>query len=105
MEAYNRMFNFYKLLYKDKADDNTMKELNIKEKAMDELVSKHLLLLKAKEMGVRTTDTEFNDYIANMNTFKRDGKFSQKIYLDVLKMNGLDPKKFEESEKDQSYDL
>jgi hypothetical protein len=34
-----------------------------------------------------------------MDTFKRDGKFSQKIYLDVLKMNGLDPKKFEESEK------
>ena len=99
LEAYNRMFNFYKLLYKDNIDENAMKALNIKEKAMDELVSKHLLLLKAKEMGLRTTDSEFNEYIANMNTFKRDGKFSQKIYLDVLKMNNLDPKKFEESEK------
>jgi parvulin-like peptidyl-prolyl isomerase len=99
LEAYNRMFNFYKLLYKDNVDDNAMKALNIKEKAMDELVSKHLLLLEAKEMGIRTTDNEFNDYIGNMNAFKRDGKFSQKTYLDVLRMNNMDPKKFEESEK------
>jgi hypothetical protein len=99
LEAYNRMFNFYKLLYKDNIDENAMKALNIKEKAMDELVSKHLLLLKAKEMGIRTTDSEFDDYIGNMNAFKRDGKFSQKTYLDVLKTNNLDPKKFEESEK------
>ncbi len=98
-EAYNRMFNFYKMLYKNNIDENTLKALNIKEKTMDELVNKHLLLLAAKEMGIKTSDAEFNDYIGSMGAFRRDGKFSQKAYLDVLKMNGLDPKRFEESEK------
>jgi peptidyl-prolyl cis-trans isomerase D len=98
-EAYERMFNFYKMLYKGSMSEDAMKALNLKEKTMDELVSKHLLLLKAKEMGIGATDAEFNEFIANMNAFKRDGKFSQKTYLDVLKMNKMDPKNFEESEK------
>jgi parvulin-like peptidyl-prolyl isomerase len=98
-EAYKNIFNTYRLMYKDKLDENLLKELKIKEKAMDEIINRHLLLSKAKDMGIRVSDAEFDEYIGNINAFKIDGKFSQKSYMEVLKRNGLDPKKFEESEK------
>ncbi len=98
-EAYKNIFNTYKFMYKDKFDENLLKELKIKEKVMDEIISKHLLSLKAKDMGIRVSDAEFNEYIRNMNAFKRDGKFSEKTYIEILKRSGIDPNKFEESEK------
>jgi parvulin-like peptidyl-prolyl isomerase len=98
-EAYKNIFNTYRFMYKDKLDENLLKDLKIKEKVMDEIINKHLLLLKAKDMGIKVSDVEFNEYIRNMNAFKRDGKFSQKLYIEILKRSGLDPKKFEESEK------
>ncbi|MCX5813259.1 MAG: peptidylprolyl isomerase [Proteobacteria bacterium] len=98
-EAYKNVFNTYRLIYKDKLDENLLKELKIKEKVMDEIINKHLLLLKAKDMGIKVSDAEFNGYIENIDAFRRDGKFSQKVYLEILKRSGIDPKKFEESEK------
>jgi peptidyl-prolyl cis-trans isomerase D len=98
-ETYKNVFNTYRLIYKDKLDENLLKELKIKEKVMDEIVDKHLLLIKAKDMGIKVSDAEFNGYIGNMDVFKRDGKFSQKAYLEILKRNGMDPNKFEKSEK------
>jgi parvulin-like peptidyl-prolyl isomerase len=98
-EAYKNIFNTYRLMYKDKLDENLLKELKIKEKAMDEIINRHLLLLKAKDMGIKVSDVEFDEYIRNINAFKRDGKFSQALYVEILKRSGMDPKKFEESEK------
>jgi len=98
-ETYKNIFNAYRLIYKDKLDENLLKELKIKEKVMDEIINKHLLLLKAKDMGIKVSDAEFNGYIGSIDAFRRDGKFSQKVYLEILKRNGMDPKKFEESEK------
>ncbi|MCX5807336.1 MAG: SurA N-terminal domain-containing protein [Proteobacteria bacterium] len=98
-EAYKNIFNTYRLMYKDKLDENLLKELKIKEKVMDEIINRHLLLLKAKDMGIKVSDVEFDEYIRNINAFKRDGKFSQTFYVEILKRSGMDPKKFEESEK------
>jgi parvulin-like peptidyl-prolyl isomerase len=98
-DAYKNIFNTYRLMYKDKLDENLLKELKIKEKVMDELINRHLLLSKAKDLGIKISDAEFDEYIGNINAFKRDGKFSEKFYMEILKRNGLDPKKFEESEK------
>jgi parvulin-like peptidyl-prolyl isomerase len=98
-ESYNRLLNFYKMLYKDKLDDAVLNQLKIKEKAINELVDKYVLLLEAKEMGLNISDREFSEYIANIDAFKRDGKFDQSVYAEILKRNNIDPKNFEVSEK------
>jgi peptidyl-prolyl cis-trans isomerase D len=98
-EAYDRMMNFYRMLYKEKFDENVVKELKLREKAMDQLVDQYILLLKAKEMGLKVTDREFADYLARVTAFQRDGKFDPAVYAGVLKRNNLDSKKFEESER------
>jgi len=98
-EEYNRLVNMYRMIYKDKLDENLSRELKLKEKAMNELVDKYVLQIKAKEIGMSVSDTEFRERLENIEMFKRDGKFSEMVYKEILKRNGLDPKRFEESEK------
>ncbi len=98
-DTYNRFLNIYKMLYKDSLDENILKSLKIKEKVMDELTDKYVMLINAKEMGIHVYDKELNDYITGMNAFKRDGRFSQKVYEEILRRHNLDPKRFEEGER------
>jgi len=98
-ESYNRLLNFYRMLYKERLDESTLNQLKIKEKAMDEIVDRYVLLIKARQMGIDVSNKEFAEYIANIDAFKRDGKFSKSAYVEVLKRNNIDPKKFEESER------
>ncbi len=99
-EEYNRLLNMYRMIYKEKLDENVLKDLKLKEKAMNELVDKYILIIKAKEIGVSVSDKEFKEYLENIEMFKRDGKFSDMVYKEVLKRNGMDPKRFEQAEKD-----
>ncbi|MCX8023264.1 MAG: SurA N-terminal domain-containing protein [Syntrophorhabdaceae bacterium] len=96
IETYNKIFNFYRSLYRDKFDE---KELKLKEKTMDELVNRLLLIKKAEGMGVYVSDEEFSRYLEGIDAFKRDGKFDKAMYLQVLQKSGIDPKKFEETER------
>jgi len=99
-EEYNRLLNMYRMIYKEKLDENVLKDLKLKEKAMNELVDRYVLIIKAKEIGVSVSDKEFREYLENIEMFKRDGKFSEAVYKEVLKRNGMDPKRFEQTEKD-----
>ncbi len=87
-ETYNKLLNMYRMIYKDKFDENVVKELKLKEKAMDEIIDRYVLIKKAKELGITTSEEEFINYIANMEMFRRDGKFNEKVYVEVLKRNG-----------------
>ncbi|MBA4416934.1 MAG: hypothetical protein C0392_03340 [Syntrophus sp. (in: bacteria)] len=98
-ETYNRSLNMYRLILKDKLDENTLKGLKLKERTMDDLVGRYLLLLKAKELGLTVSDEEYRTYLDSIEAFKSDGKFNKKLFSEALKRNGMDPNRFEESEK------
>jgi parvulin-like peptidyl-prolyl isomerase len=98
-QTYQRLLNFYRMIYRDQLDEKMMAELSLKEKAMDQLVDKYLILMKADEMNVRVSDKEFTEHLSSMDAFKRDGVFNKAIYVEILKRNGVDPKTFEENEK------
>lgn len=98
-KEYNRLLNTYRMLYKERLDDTMLKELKLKEKAMDSLVDRYVLSMKAKEMGITVSDTELEDYIQNLEMFKREGKFSEAAYQEILKRGGLERAQFEKSEK------
>lgn len=96
---YNRLLSMYRTVYKDRFDDTMLKELKLKEKAMESLIDRYLLLIKAEEVGITVSDREFKDYIESLEMFKRDGKFSEATYKEMLKRSGVDPKQFEKTEK------
>ncbi|OPY75142.1 MAG: Peptidyl-prolyl cis-trans isomerase D [Syntrophorhabdus sp. PtaU1.Bin058] len=98
-EAYKRTQEFYKMIYREKLDENLLKELNLKEKVKDEIVNRYMLLIAADELGLAVSDREFLEHIQGIDAFKRDGKFDEKLYVAVLQRNNIDPKKFETTEK------
>ena len=98
-QAYNRMENFYRNLYKDKFDEDMKNQLKLKEAVMGQLVDRYLFLTTAEEMGVRVSDKEFTEYLSGIEVFKRNGVFDQQVYEEFLKRNNLDPKTFEEERK------
>jgi parvulin-like peptidyl-prolyl isomerase len=98
-DSYTRITNFYRMLFREKFDESVVKELKIREKAMDELVDQYLLLMQAKQMGLTVSDREFAERLSRMGEFQTNGQFDQRKYADVLKRNGLDPKRFEEMER------
>ena len=98
-DAYTRTYNFYRTIYRDKFDENLLKELKLKEQVMNQLVDKYLILTKAREIGLSVSDQEFTDHLGMMEPFRKDGKFDNDTYVAVLKRNGVDPKHFEENER------
>jgi hypothetical protein len=95
-DAYDKAVNSYRKLYKDKFDENRLK---LKETVMNSLVDKYLLLNKAREMGIAVSDREFTENLTGMGIFNRNGRFDRQLYLEVLRRNNLDPKTFEESQR------
>jgi peptidyl-prolyl cis-trans isomerase D len=97
-QSYQNLLNFYRMIYREQLDDKLLGELKLKEQAMV-AVERYLLVLKAHELNLSVSDREFSEYLASMDAFKRDGKFSESVYAEVLKRNGIDPKVFEERER------
>ena len=98
-QAYQNLLNFYRMIYREQLDEKMMAQLKLKDAAMNQLIDKYLMLVKADELGVRVSDKELTDSIASMEEFKRDGKFDKAVYMELLKRNNTDPKVFEESQK------
>lgn len=98
--TYNRLYDFYKEIYKDKFNDELLKKLDLKKKSVDEIVQKRLLLQEAKRIGLEVTDEEIKEFIFNFPAFQKDGRFDNEIYQRVLELNRITPEGFIQMQKE-----
>ena len=96
-EAYNRELQALRQLYRDKFDEKMTAEL--KDKVLQDMVNKYILLVQAKKMGISVTDQEFADFLGSIEAFKKDGKFDKDRYVSALRQARMDPEQFERSGK------
>ncbi len=100
-KAYNNVYKFYvQLLTQLKGGnftDEDLKKLNIKQKTIDMLVQRALLLQEAKKEGIKVTDEDVLRAIESNPAFFYNGKFSKEKYIAILKANGINPKDYEQS--------
>ncbi len=80
-------------------DEEFIKSLNLKERALDQLISETLLRQKAEELGFRVTDRELAESIRQMSYFQQDGHFSNVLYNRVLQRNHMTPEMFEQQQR------
>lgn len=99
--VYEGMLKFYRDLYKDKFDDEMQKKLNIKEKAIDTLVSQTVLLVAAQDAGITVSDAELKEAIVNEPAFMRDGVFDGNVYQNVLRYSQLTPGMYEAKKREE----
>jgi len=98
---YENMNKFYRDLYKEKFDEEMQKKLNIKEKAIDTLVSQTLLLIAAQENGIKVSDSELREAITNEPAFMKDGAFNNETYQNVLRFSRLTPGTYESNKREE----
>ena len=76
--------------------DNYLKiEEEIKERALQSLVTLYLIVQASQKEGFLLSDGELRDVIQSFPAFQKDGRFLYSSYISFLKNQGLSPSRFE----------
>lgn len=81
-------------------DASMLENPQMKRAVLDNLVSQHLLVERAKSAGLTVPDEQVAQAIAGIEAFQVDGKFDKKRYETVLANQNLSPLTFEASVHD-----
>jgi peptidyl-prolyl cis-trans isomerase D len=96
-EAYNNLVEQVRAQFGKSLDENMLKALDLKKKALDRLVEKKIIINEAEKLKFRVTNEELSQTIMNMKAFQSDGVFNKKAYERVLSQNRTTPEAFEAS--------
>ena len=94
-EAYKRQEEFLRRLYGQQADARLFEAMNLRHRVLEDLIGRALILQEAERVGVAVTEGELVTAIKATPVFATEGKFSRERYLELLKLNGLNPETFE----------
>ncbi len=94
-KTYDRLVDYYKKRMGENFNDETLKNLDLKHKALDLLIEQAVLLQKAHELGIRVSAAELREAIRSMPAFQANGNFDPRIYRLILARNHLTPEMFE----------
>ncbi len=99
--AYNNLLRLYQDVYKDNFKPELVKALDLKGRAVDQLIRASLLRQEANRIGLSVDDAEVRDAIVALPAFQQDGHFNKDLYLRVLHANRLSAGEFEDSEQEE----
>ena len=79
-----------------------MEKLGLKQKVLEDLIGREILLQEAERRAIRVTEDEIKNAIVLMPMFQQDGGFSEAMYKRALNYYGLTASEFE---KDKEREL
>jgi peptidyl-prolyl cis-trans isomerase D len=92
---YQNLRERYQAVYGEQFTDEMAKKLNLKERAVKDLINRVLLLQEARRLGLKVTPEELQASIRAVPAFQRDGLFDKSLYLRALQRARLTAKEFE----------
>ncbi|MFQ5329768.1 MAG: SurA N-terminal domain-containing protein [Thermodesulfobacteriota bacterium] len=95
-KAYRRQLEQYRNLLKGQMSDDVLEQLNLKERTLDSMVNRALIVKDAKRKGIKLTKNDLKSAIQKIPDFQVDGSFNKERYLSVLQANRMMPNEFEE---------
>ncbi|MDB5971754.1 MAG: hypothetical protein JWQ90_4204 [Hydrocarboniphaga sp.] len=66
-----------------------------RQNVLDDMVQEQVLRQYAHDAGYRASDAAVFNYLSSVPAFQENGKFSTKVYRDLLSRRGLQPQRFE----------
>jgi peptidyl-prolyl cis-trans isomerase D len=75
-------------------------ELRLREKILDSLIEKILILQEAKRLGLSVSDAELREVIESFPAFQVNGQFDTRRYEWALHSNRMTPEQFEQSQRE-----
>lgn len=98
---YQRLLERYREIFKGSLTPELIKNLNLRNILLEELIQRHLLLQEARSLGLETTDEELTEAIARIPEFQIAGRFNKNRYQQILRANRLTPTQFESEQREQ----
>lgn len=95
--AYQRVFDSYREVYKEKFDEEMVKKLRLKEMVLNELIEDRVLDIAAGDMGIKVSDFELEEAIIKNPAFQQNGVFRRERYLRILASSRIPVSVYEES--------
>ncbi len=95
--VYKRQLDYYKDIFKDRWDEDTLVRLNLREKVLEELIEKRLVSQEAGKRKIKASREDIQARIMRYDAFNKDGVFDKETYFKVLQQNRMKPGDFEES--------
>jgi len=99
--AYSNLYNLYQGIYRESFTPQLEKQLNLPQKAIDQLIGQALMMQEAEKTGFDVSKDELVASIATYPAFQEDGKFSRDRYIQVLNYERISPEQFEASQRRQ----
>jgi len=100
-QAYENLIQVYRRVYQDRFSEEMVKQMRLRETALDNLINMALQLQEARRLGLEVSDEELRDRIQSLPYFQRNGSFAKDQYLRLLQMNRLTPADFERQQRDE----
>lgn len=98
---YQRAVERYREMFKGSFTPELLKNLNIKQSLLEEMIEARLVLQEARRLGLSATDEELMNAIAEVPEFHVNGRFNKERYIQLLRANRLTPAQFEEDQRKQ----
>ncbi len=97
--AYNNMIERLRQQYGEQLDDELLKALAPKEKALEAVINQKVMEVEAKKLQFRVSEQELADFIKSVAFFQSGNGFDSGRYREVLRQNRLTPEQFEEQQR------
>jgi peptidyl-prolyl cis-trans isomerase D len=98
-EAYENLLNFYREQFKNALTEEILKSLNLKERAVNQVIEEQVLVATASEMGIDVTDEEVRRSVTSLPAFQKNGVFDMEYYQQALRYHRISPEDFERQQR------
>ncbi len=102
-KTYNNTIDRLRRMYGGTLSEAVLKQMNIKQQVLNQLIDAALIKQAAEKMGVLVTDKEIQQVILSVPAFKQNGVFDQRLYQAALRNAGMKPVDFEENVRQEMY--
>jgi peptidyl-prolyl cis-trans isomerase D len=99
-DAFQMAMRQYREALGPSFSEKMIEELRLKERILDDLISKILVLQEAKRLGMSVPDEELRAAIESVPAFQVNGQFDKRNYERYLRINRVTPEGFEENQRE-----
>ena len=97
-QAYYQLLENFRRLYGDQLNDDLLKMLRPGQQALDNLISKILMLQESDRLGLDVNEQELADAIQAIPAFQNNGVFDYQRYQQLLNLNKMTTEQFEQTQ-------
>jgi peptidyl-prolyl cis-trans isomerase D len=99
-DAFQNAIKQYRDALGPSFSEKMIEELGLKDKILDGLIDKILILQEAKRLGLAIPDEELRAGIESIPAFQVNGQFDRRRYEGFLRSNRMTPDEFEQSQRE-----